>query len=103
MSGTDRDGQRSEAEVQAGTTSDGVEIRDGLAVYTNEWRVGVVDTSRMRATSDGWFDVVYLDGRRVMQNGDRVATVVRDADGRRLVAADVLASERANTQPGQPG
>lgn len=62
-----------------GKTADGVEIVEGLVVFTNEMQVGVVRLGRHRASDDGWFDVEYApdaDGysRRVMQNGDRVAT-----------------------------
>lgn len=54
-------------------TADGVEIVEGLVVFTNEMRTGVVRAGH-RSYEEGWFDVEYADGRRVMMNGDRVAT-----------------------------
>lgn len=62
------------APVDLGKTWDGVPITHGLAVFTNEMRVGLVEADRVRASDDGWFDVRYADGRRVMQNAERVAT-----------------------------
>lgn len=72
-------------------TSDGVAIVDGLPVITNEFRVGVVDLSRPCSDPD-WFDVRYPadengHARTVMQNGDRVATRFRGANGKLTVAA----------------
>ncbi len=57
-----------------GLTADGVPIVDNLLVITNEMRVGKIRLDRYRASDDGWFDVEYADGRRVMQNSERVAT-----------------------------
>lgn len=71
-----------------GKTSDGYEISEGLAVYTNEVRVGLVRLGRERSSNDGWFDVEYSDGRMVMQNGERVAVKFRGLDGKLCVAAD---------------
>lgn len=76
-----------------GRTADGATVTDGLAVFTNEMRVGVVRTDRYRTADDGWFDVEYADGRRVMQNGERVATrfdgeVAETAWSRELAALD---------------
>lgn len=56
-------------------TTDGVTITPGLAVWTNEWRVGRV-TDR-EATHDGWFDVRYPDGGGALQNGERMTTVLQ--------------------------
>lgn len=53
-------------------TADGVPLSDGLIVFTNEMRTGRVDLATL--DSEGWFDVVYPSGGRVMQNWDRVAT-----------------------------
>lgn len=55
-------------------TTDGVEIVEGLVVWTNEFRIGRVTFKRHRVSDDGWFDVEYPEGRTVMQNGERVAT-----------------------------
>lgn len=70
-----------------GRTYDGVPIVEGLAVFTNEMKVGLVRTDRVRASDDGWFDVEYADGRRVMQNADRVATHFTGLDDKRRDAA----------------
>lgn len=75
-----------------GTTADGITIVEGLPVITNEMRVGLVRTDRYRTSDDGWFDVEYADGRKVMQNGERVATRFRGLNGT-LVAADMWATE----------
>lgn len=77
------------AEHPLGVAVCGTPITPGLAVWTNEFRVGVVtgvDEAKVRAPGfDGWFDVLYADGRKVMQNADRVSTVVE----KRVKAADV--------------
>lgn len=83
---------------QYGKTTDGVDIVEGLAVFTNEMQVGLVRLDRERTSDDGWFDVEYApaaDGhsRRVMQNGERVATTFRGLDGKRRVAADEWAQQ----------
>lgn len=70
-----------------GKTADGVDIVEGMPVITNEMQAGLVRLDRYRASDDGWFDVEYADGRRVMQNGERVATRFRGLNGT-LVAAD---------------
>lgn len=76
------------AEHPLGVAVCGTPITPGLAVWTNEFRVGVVtgvDEAKVRAPGfDGWFDVLYADGRKVMQNADRVSTVVE----KRVKAAD---------------
>lgn len=56
-------------------TWDGVPLTEGLVVWTNEFRVGRVTFKRHRVSDDGWFDVEYPEGRTVMQNSERVATV----------------------------
>jgi predicted RNA-binding Zn-ribbon protein involved in translation (DUF1610 family) len=81
-----------DASRTVGRTTDGIDIVDGLAVITNEFRVGVVRLDRPRALDDGWFDVEYADGRRVMQNGERIATRFRDVNGNVLIAADEWAT-----------
>lgn len=63
-----------------GVTVDGVHIEPGLAVWTNEYRAGIV-TDRLRH-NDGWFDVRYPNGRTVMQNPERVATAF---EGKRAI------------------
>jgi len=90
-----------------GTTTDGVPITEGLPVFTNEMRVGVVRLGRHRH-SPGWFDVESIadaDGpaRTVMQNGERVATVFRDISGKRRVAADEWAVAMARHTPEEQG
>lgn len=80
-----------------GTTDDGVKIVDGLPVITNEMTVGLVRTDRFRTAQDGWFDVEYADGRRVMQNGERVTTRFRGLNGVR-VAADEWAAAQAGDE-----
>lgn len=70
-----------------GRTADGVDIVDGLIVWTNEMRPGVVRLDRYRTSDDGWFDVECPPdgsgrGRRVMQNGERVATRFEGRDAR---------------------
>ena len=74
-----------------GTTDDGVAIVEGLPVITNEMTVGVVRLDRFRTSDDGWFDVEYAGGRRVMMNGERVTTRFRGLNGVR-VAADEWAA-----------
>ena len=55
-----------------GTSADGKQVTPGLIVFTNEMRVGkVVEGFR---NNEGWFDVEYRTGGRVMQNAERVAT-----------------------------
>lgn len=57
-----------------GTTADGVPVVDGLVVFTNEMRPGVINLAAYRPLHDGWFDVDYPDGGVALQNGERVAT-----------------------------
>lgn len=54
-------------------TANGVEITHGLRVWDNDLACGSVDLSSLK--SDGWFDVVREDGRRVLMNAERVTTV----------------------------
>jgi hypothetical protein len=83
-----------------GTTDDGVKIVDGLPVITNEMTVGLVRADRYRTAHDGWFDVEYANGGRVMQNGERVTTRFRGLNGVR-VAADEWAALMAEKAGGQ--
>ncbi|MBQ6358489.1 MAG: hypothetical protein IJI97_05970 [Clostridia bacterium] len=64
-------------------TSDGVEITPGLKVMTNEVKWGIIDPAQFtsgRSTHpggeyfNGWFDVLYEDGSRVLMNGERLRT-----------------------------
>lgn len=70
-----------------GSTADHVAITDGLSVFTNDMRAGRVDLSTF--DSEGWFDVVHLDGTRTMQNAERVATKVRTINGVRVAADEI--------------
>ena len=71
----------------------GTPIAPGLVVFTNEYKVGVVEDNSDRATDREWFDVRYPDGRRCFQNGERVAT---EFEGKR--ARDVLLAEVQSTE-----
>lgn len=51
-------------------TWDGVEIVEGLRVFTNECKWGTVGKHKY----DGWFDVDYDDGGRTLMNGERLRT-----------------------------
>lgn len=84
-----------EKQGQAGKTADGVQIADGLVVWTNEMAVGRVDLGRMRTFSDGWFDVVYADGKRVLMNGERVATRFQGRSAEKVHANDLALIEAA--------
>jgi hypothetical protein len=81
-----------------GTTDDGVKIVDGLPVITNEMTVGLVRTDRYRTAHDGWFDVEYAGGRRVMMNGERVTTRFRGLNRVRVAADEwaALVAEQAD-------
>jgi hypothetical protein len=66
---------QAEAGLPANTlrTADGHLIKDGMRVWTNDLRPGVVKLDQVTRASDGWFHV-YEDGHgRAMQNAERVA------------------------------
>lgn len=76
-----------QAAPKLGKTANGIEITDGLIVITNEMRAGKVLAST--ATIDGWFDVEYASGGRVMQNAERVATFFAGRSARQMWANDM--------------
>lgn len=64
-----------------GITADGVRIQPGLIVFTNEMRPGKVVPDSLHPHSPGWFDVEYVNGRKVMMNAERVSTTFRTYEG----------------------
>ena len=72
--------------MSKGMTVDGVAIVDGLHVWTNEIRVGIVSL-RDASAWDDWFDVIYTDGTRVLQNGERVTTCFQGEVAREVYEA----------------
>lgn len=58
-------------------TADGVEITDGLRVWDNDLRSGVVDFAACpinHAYWDGWFAIKHDEGGYSMVNGERMTT-----------------------------
>lgn len=60
-------------------TDDGKPVVDGLIVFTNDWRWGVVvkvdhGNEWTRSASDLWHEVKYPDGRSNQYNAERMTT-----------------------------
>lgn len=76
-------------------TQDGVEITDGLPVFTNNLDAGYVRLDRLH--NDGWFDVevvVRYDGKPIhnftMQDASRLTTQYVSGNGKRRVAEQFI-------------
>jgi hypothetical protein len=59
----------------ASRTSDGVEIKPGLRVWTNGLKRGVVSDYPPRMMPDEWYLILLCDGGTEIMNGVRIITV----------------------------